>query len=73
VLEKASGLKLVALALFDDEQRAGEVMNRLNRERRAFGDVWQWCASGSHEEVAGDLMARVGEAHSLARFIARSA
>lgn len=73
VLEKASGLKLVALALFDDEQRAGDVMNRLNRERRTFGDAWQWCAAGSHEEVAGDLMAHVNDAHALARWLARSA
>jgi recombinational DNA repair ATPase RecF len=72
-LEKSSGLRLVALALFDDEQRAGEVMGRLNRERRSYGDAWQWCATGSHEEVAGDLVANVKEAHALARWIARSA
>ncbi|MCM2254242.1 MAG: AAA family ATPase [Vicinamibacteria bacterium] len=74
LLESNSKLsKLVALALFDDAEKAGEVLPHLNRASRDFADVFKWCNSGAHEEVGGDLMDRIGSSQKLAKWLAGQA
>ena len=48
---------LAALALFDDRERGGDVMSRLNKFGSWAGDVFKQCNRGAHDEVAGDLEA----------------
>ena len=48
--------KRAALALFDDTERAGDVMHRLNKFGSWAGDVFLACKKGTHTGHAGDLM-----------------
>lgn len=74
LLESNSKLsKLVALALFDDAEKTGDVLAHLNRASRDFADVFKWCNSGAHEDVGGDLMDRIGAAQKLAKWLAGQA
>ena len=41
--------KLTALALFDDGERAGDVVKRLNRIGKWAGDTFKDCNSGAHD------------------------
>lgn len=54
----------LALALFDDDGRAGEVMGRLNAWGRSFGDTFAGVNRGAHTGFDGDLtqLARGAEA-----------
>jgi hypothetical protein len=60
---------LMALALFDDENRTGDVLARLNKTDRAFGDVLQACKAGSHVEHDGDLGDLIARTDRLAGWI----
>jgi len=56
VLAKGNKLTpLAALAFFDDQERGGEVMSRLNKYGGWAGDAFKQCNEGTHKEYAGDL------------------
>jgi recombinational DNA repair ATPase RecF len=63
--------QLAALALFDDMDRGGEVMNRINRESRSAGDAFVACNGGAHGQFAGVLVDFVRDAEKLARWMQR--
>ena len=46
---------LAALALFDDKNRAGDVLPRLNKENKASADTFRAVNEGSHEALPGAI------------------
>ena len=49
--------KRAALALFDDVERAGEVMGRLNKQLGDWaGTTFKQCNKGAHDGFDGDLL-----------------
>jgi hypothetical protein len=60
---------LAALALFDDKDRAGEVLPRLNKENKASADTFRAVNEGSHESLNGDILAVVRNAEKLSRWM----
>ena len=70
-LEAADKLtKLAALALFDDPERAGDVMTRLNKEGgRGTGDLFQALNRGAHGGDTGPLEHMVRDTEKLAGWI----
>ncbi len=48
--------KRAALALFDDVERAGDVMNRLNKLGDWAGTTFKQCNKGAHDGFDGDLL-----------------
>ena len=66
--ELASALKLTplaALALFDDRQRGGDVMKRLNQFGPWAGDVFRQCKEGVHGGTSTDLNLLIKDAEKL--------
>jgi hypothetical protein len=59
----------VSLALFDDPQKAGEVMPRLNKESRDFADVYRMCNEGAHGVEVGARIDFIRHAEKLARWL----
>jgi DNA repair exonuclease SbcCD ATPase subunit len=56
LLDKKGLTQLAALALFDDEERGGEVTGSLkNRWKSTAVDAFKACNAGAHEGYAGDL------------------
>ena len=62
--------KLAALALFDDGERAGDVMKRLNKFGGWAGDAFKQCNAGAHDSHAGDLEELVANTSRLAKELA---
>ena len=60
---------LAALALFDDPDRAGDVMPRLNKENKASADTFRAVNEGSHEGLPGDMLDVVRNAEKLSRWM----
>lgn len=60
---------LAAFALFDDRERGGDVMNRLNKWGSWAGDVFRQCKDGPHSEVEGDLQLMIKNTEKLANQI----
>ncbi len=59
---------LAALALFDDESKAGDVMARINRSfGQPAGDAFKICNRGSHVGFEGDLMGLIRNVTQLAK------
>jgi energy-coupling factor transporter ATP-binding protein EcfA2 len=58
--------QLMALALFDDPSRAGDVYAGLNRFGRWAGTAFRAANEGAHGEYAGDLSKLVRDARDLA-------
>lgn len=56
---------LAALAFFDDKDKGGDVMARLNRIGPWAGDVFKQCKEGSHQEIAGDLKVVIQDTERL--------
>jgi hypothetical protein len=57
--------QVVALALFDDAERAGEVVPKFGR----LGKTIQRCDAGAHEEDRGDLVQLVEDSRALVKKI----
>ena len=57
---------LAALALFDDREKGGDVMSRLNRFGGWAGDVFKKCKDGAHQEIEGDVRLVIEDAEKLA-------
>ena len=65
-LEGANKLTpLAALALFDDKQRGGDVMRRLNQYGGWAGDTFKQCNEGAHGAATADLKQLVENTESL--------
>ncbi len=61
-------MQKLALALFDDSGRGGEVLARLNRSDPRWADAVQWTNRGAHRAVVSqDLSSMVGSTESLTR------
>lgn len=60
---------LMALALFDDEKKTGDVLPRLNRLGRWAADTFQLCKQGSHVEVSDDLDTLVSQTGRLTQWL----
>jgi hypothetical protein len=56
---------LAALALFDDKNRGGEVMRRLNQFGGWAGDVFRQCKDGVHEAMTSDLQGLIRDTERL--------
>lgn len=64
---------LMALTLFDDATRTGDVMTRLNTKvGRWAGDALTACNLGAHEHYDGDLEGLVSDVDKLARGLAKA-
>ena len=63
----------LALALFDDAARTGEVPGRINRSDRGWADAVRWANSGTHGAggAAADLPPVVSATERLARWLSR--
>jgi ABC-type hemin transport system ATPase subunit len=59
--------KTAALAFFDDENRAGDVMNRLNQWGSWAGDSFKRVNKGAHEGYSGDLSKLAHDVQSLCK------
>lgn len=60
---------LMALALFDDERKTEEVLNRLKRMGTWAVEIFKQCKAGAHEAHEGDLRELVTDTARLARQI----
>jgi energy-coupling factor transporter ATP-binding protein EcfA2 len=71
LLEKAKGLKpLMALTLFDDADRGGDVLARLNTAAgRSGGEAFRICNEGAHAMFGGDMVMLIRDAEKLARWV----
>ena len=56
-----------ALAFFDDPNRGGDVMPRLNQWGGWAGDVFKACNQGAHEKYGGDLFKMVKDTEQLCK------
>ena len=63
----------LALTLFDDAGRTGEVLGRINRSDHGWADTVRWANSGSHgaADAAADLPPMVRATERLARWLSR--
>ena len=61
--------KRAALALFGDSDRAGDVMNRVNRFGDWAGTTYQQCNKGAHGAHAGDAVDLVKRSENLVRHL----
>ncbi|WP_433287802.1 AAA family ATPase [Pseudonocardia sp. CA-142604] len=61
----------VTLAVFDDPDRGGDLLPRLNRVGRWAGDTLQACKEGAHRTYTGDLAALVSNTRALAEWVLR--
>jgi recombinational DNA repair ATPase RecF len=70
LLAGCSGTKtFVSLALFDDPQKAGDVLPRLHKESRDFADVYRLCNEGAHGVEVGARIDFIRQAEKLARWL----
>jgi len=64
---------LVALALFDNETKTGDVLSRLNQMGRWAGDAFMVCKLGAHECYDGDLSDLIRSTERLADEVTKAA
>lgn len=57
---------LAALAFFDDREKGGDVMARLNKYGGWAGDAFKSCKEGAHKEFVGDLKQLIRDTEKLA-------
>ena len=70
LLADCSGTRtFVSLALFDDPQKAGDVLPRLNKESRDYADVYRLCNEGAHGVEVGARIDFIRAAEKLARWL----
>ena len=60
---------LMALALFDDEKRTGDVLSTLNKVGAWAADVFRACKEGAHEKFTGDLESLIDDTRRLAAHV----
>ncbi len=70
LLAAQSGSKaLAALALFDDAERAGDVLPHLNKQGKEIADVFRMVNEGAHQELPGHPVDLVRGAERLAQWM----
>ena len=70
MLARCNGTKaFVSLALFDDPGRADAVMPRLDRQEKAFADVYRMCNEGAHGVEVGARVGFIQQVERLARWL----
>jgi hypothetical protein len=70
LLAGCSGTKtFVSLALFDDAQKAGDVLPRLDKESRDFANIYRMCNEGAHGVEVGARIDFIRQAEKLARWL----
>jgi hypothetical protein len=70
MLARCNGTKsFVSLALFDDPGKAGDVMPRLDKQSKAFGDVYRMCNEGAHGVEVGARTGFIQQVEHLARWL----
>lgn len=67
LLDNARTHQLMTLALFDDAQRDGDVMGRLNKLGPWAVDAFKACKLGAHQRYEGDLGLLIDNSGRLAR------
>lgn len=60
---------LMALALFDNEQRTADVLPRLKKLGKWSADVFQALKAGAHVRHEGDLTELIGNSERLAKYV----
>ena len=73
LIEARTLMQKLALALFDDAGRAGEVLARINRTDRGWADAVRWANRGAHGsgDAAIDLLPMVIATERLAQWLSR--
>jgi hypothetical protein len=69
LLAGATLKRLAALALFDDGNRGGDVMARLNRDKPRAADAFRQCNEGAHGATPSALMPFIRDVEDLANSI----
>jgi energy-coupling factor transporter ATP-binding protein EcfA2 len=69
LLAGATLKRLAALALFDDGNRGGDVMTRLNRDTPRAADAFRQCNEGAHGATPSALMPFIRDVEDLAKSI----
>jgi hypothetical protein len=70
MLAACSGTKsFVSLALFDEPDRAGDVLPRLDKQSKAFGDAYRMCNEGAHGVEVGARVGFIRQVEQLARWL----
>ena len=66
-------MQKLALVLFDDAGRAGEVLARINHSDRGWADAVRWANRGAHGtgDAATDLSPMVSATERLARWLSK--
>lgn len=65
LLENGKTHPLMALALFDDEKRTGEVLSRLNKIGSWAADAFKACKEGAHDAHVGDVVELIDSTKKL--------
>ena len=60
---------LAAMAFFDDREKGGEVMARVNKFGGWAGDAFKQCNEGAHKEFTGDLKQLINDTEKLAEIL----
>lgn len=60
---------LAALAYWDNPEKGGDVMARMNKYGTWAGDAFKQCNEGAHKEYAGDLKQLINDTEKLAERI----
>ncbi|HEU0241289.1 MAG TPA: AAA family ATPase [Micromonosporaceae bacterium] len=63
-------MAIAALALFDDANRGADVMSRINRYGRRFGDAFKACREGVHNGSVPDLSGLVNDVRAFVAMLA---
>lgn len=63
--------QLMTLAVFDDPDRAPDLLRRLNQEGPWAADALQACRQGAHFGAEGDLRWLIRDANRLAEWVQR--
>ena len=66
LLENGKTHPLMALALFDDEKKTGDVLSRLNKIGSWAADAFKACKEGAHEAHVGDVVELIDSTKKLA-------
>ena len=56
---------LAALVFYDDKDKGGDVMKRLNQFGGWAGDVFKQCNEGTHKAVEGDMQLMIRDTERL--------
>lgn len=67
-----TAMQTLALGLFGDSERSGEVFRHLNAKSRSYTDCLKKCQEGAHDVGANDLESLVEDAERFAQWLTRT-